>query len=86
MAYRRFAADRSTEAIAVRGTFIKRLAIAAASMAAAACLTGCATPQPFSVEEKIWFDKAVGHDIIQVQPSLPYPPSEYALPPQYRPY
>ena len=66
-------------------TFIKRLTLAAAGMAAAASLAGCALgPRPFSIEEKIWFDKAVGYDIIPVQPTLP--DAEFAPPPYAPPY
>ena len=49
-------------------TLIKRIAIAMGAMAAAACLAGCATAPPFSVEEQLWFDKATGYDINQVPP------------------
>jgi hypothetical protein len=71
----------ATEAIAVHRTFIGRFAIAAMAIAAAASLAGCASsPAPFSFEEKVWFDKAVGHDLIPVRPALPYPP-EFGPPP-----
>ena len=69
------------EIIAVPGTFIKRLAIVVVSIAAAASRAGCETPQPLSIDERIWFDKAVGQDLIPVRPALPYPPAEFGPPP-----
>ena len=44
--------------------------MAMGAMAAAACLAGCATAPPFSVEEQLWFDKATGSDITRVPPGL----------------
>lgn len=51
-------------------TRIERVAIAAAALAAAASLGGCASAPPFSVEERLWFDKATGSDITGVPPGL----------------
>jgi hypothetical protein len=67
----------------VRGTLIKRLAIAIVTIVAAASLAGCGTsPRPFSLEEKIWFDKAKGgeHEFVPV-----YPMHHYYSPPDYDP-
>ena len=74
-------------------TVIKRISIAATAFAAAASLAGCAGPKPFSIEERIWFDRAVGYDI---QPysepfsGLPYQPyyrsPPYAPPPYVPPH
>jgi hypothetical protein len=44
---------------------IRKLAIALAAIAVAAGLAGCATV-PGSVEEQLWFDKAVGPDVYYV--------------------
>ena len=49
---------------------IKTTAIAAAALAAAASLGGCASAPPFSVEEQLWFDKATGSDLTGVPPGL----------------
>ena len=63
------------------GILIRRIAIATATLAAAACLAGCAGPRPFSVEEKLWFDRAVGYDILPVYPVPLYPPPDLGPPP-----
>ena len=65
-------------------TLTKRIAIAAGVMAVAVSLAGCATgPRPFSFEEQIGFDKAVGGDITGVPPGLRfYGPADYGYPGQ----
>ena len=72
----------------VRGNLIGRLTIAIVAIAAAASLAGCGTsPRPFSIEEKIWFDKAQGgeHEFAPVYPMHHYySPPEFDSPP-YRP-
>jgi hypothetical protein len=60
MACRRFAGFAGSLAV----TFIKRIAIAAGALTAAASLTGCALAPPLSVEEALWFDKATGSGIL----------------------
>jgi hypothetical protein len=66
-------------------------------MVAAASLAGCGTsPRPFSLEERFWFDKAVGHDILPVNPepyyltpaygARPYAPPGYGAPPYASPF
>jgi len=47
----------------------RKLAFFFAAIAIAAGLAGCATA-PGSVEEQLWFDKAVGADIYDVPPDL----------------
>ena len=65
MARRRFAATRA------QAVTISKFAIAFGALIAAAALAGCATsPVPATIEEQMWFDKAVGYDINKVQPQL----------------
>jgi len=75
MVRRRFAGAFSGAAV----TLTRRIAIAAGVMAVAVSLAGCATgPRPFSFEEQIGFDKAVGGDITGVPPGLHfYGPADY---------
>ena len=50
---------------------LSRIVTLAAAVGLAMSLAGCATaPQPFSVEEQLWFDKATGTDITHVPPGL----------------
>ena len=61
MVRRRFAGLLS-EGLAV--TCIKGISIAIGAIAVASGLVGCASPAPFSVEERLYFDKATGSGII----------------------
>jgi hypothetical protein len=57
---------------------IRRLSIAMIGIAAAASLAACGTaPRPFSIEEKIWFDKATAHEDHFVGGTLFYHPPGY---------
>ena len=78
MVRRRFAGAFSGAAV----TLTRKIAIAAGVMAVAVSLAGCATgPRPFSFEEQIGFDKAVGGDITGVPPGLRfYGPADYVYP------
>jgi hypothetical protein len=88
----RRALHASGEGLAVTTTLIRTCAVGMAALAAAASLAGCATsPRPFSIEEKIWFDKALGHDFLPVYPYPPhgngppgYAPDLFAPPVRYR--
>lgn len=68
-------------------TFIRTTAIAMGAVAAAASLAGCATVPPFTVEERLWFDKATGADITGMPPGLRLQPIglEYSGPGEYPP-
>ena len=70
----------------MRAILTKRFVRAAIAIGIAASLGGCAS-RPFSYEEKIWFDKAVGHDLLPSSPGLVHPNvvefSPYAPPPDY---
>ena len=61
MACRRFARPLPGDVVV---TLIKSISIAISAIAAAASLAGCATAPPFSVEERLYFDKATGSGII----------------------
>jgi hypothetical protein len=66
----------------VSATSLKRLAFAAMIAAVAAALSGCAAQQrPLSFDERVWFDKAVGYDILpypqRPAPLAPYEPLPY---------
>lgn len=39
------------------------------AISVAACLAGCASAPPGSVEEQLWFDKPIGGDINDVSPA-----------------
>jgi hypothetical protein len=60
-----------------------RIAIAVGAIVVAIGLAGCAgPPAPFSVEEKLYFNKAIGYDLIRPLPSLP--PQPGVGPPPWR--
>ena len=59
MGFWRFAA-MGLRGIFLTGTRFTRCLIAGGALAIAAMLGGCAGPRPFSVEEKLWFNKATG--------------------------
>jgi hypothetical protein len=75
----------------VGDNLIGRISLAALIAAAAASLAGCGTaPRPFSIEEKIWFDKATGCDILPCPESFPEymhlaPPGRHGYPPSFAP-
>jgi hypothetical protein len=61
MASRRFARPLPGSLAVTR---IKSISIAISVIAVAAGLAGCASAPPFSVEERLFFDKATGSGII----------------------
>lgn len=62
----------------VPATIWKRLTLAAVAVGTAAVLAGCAA-RPLSLEEKIWFDRAINYDLARH-------PSPAFSAPQYDPY
>jgi hypothetical protein len=83
------ASDLEWGGMRVHGSVFRQIAIATITLGVAASLAGCAGPRPFSVEEALWFSRAVGHDVRATyqdpytQPaylSHGHAPSVYALP------
>jgi hypothetical protein len=60
MEFRRFAATMGLRGISLSEIHLRTCLIAGGAFAAAALLGGCSAPRPFSVEEKLWFNKATG--------------------------
>ena len=57
------------------GTHFRTCLIVVGVLAVSAMLGGCSAPRPFSVEEKLWFNKATG---------IYQPPAPFVYAPQYR--
>jgi hypothetical protein len=60
MGFRRFAETVGLERISVTGIRFRTCLIAGGALTTAVLLSGCSAPRPFSVEEKLWFNKATG--------------------------